>query len=642
MNLYRGDALFDARLVRPMRGAFDVVVTNPPYLSARNLSASRVARMKRHYPAGALDLYACFLQRCLDFTRDGGRAGVLSMQSFMFTSAYEPLRELLMNRSAVERMAHFGGGLFDVGNRGTLQTVAAVFRRESIEQERDAQAIEALDLTDCRDSTEMQSEAARRLTSGQRIHRISQRELATLPRRTWAYWATEPQRRAFATLPRLGDVAPLRQGLATTDNARFVRYWWEVETPNDSPRDGSQQKWFPYVKSGEFRRWHASPMHVVNWQHDGREIKQSIIERYPYLNGEWKWVAKNSQWYGRAGITYSYLTSGQFSARLLPAGAIFDVAGSAIFPDEPLTLLGVLNSSVASELLRLINPTVNFQVGDLAELPVPRVGDDGISCRVARAVECRRLLDGFDELRREYLAPPRWDDDAAVSIQGNLSQIEQDINLAVADSYRVEAGTALQREILPMPRIELARRWVSDAVGQWFARWGGDGADEMLELSHRRSAQQLMDLLAARVGQAAMPQVDETLQGIRRFLLNEFMLWHARLYRGRPVYWDLSYRRSRIIAPHWSMPLKARWSGAMHVSGLSGTCLDDGVLINLSAIRRFVKCRPLRRKLDDIHIDMTKGKYDWSETVKRRSRLRNKLRGDSQPIAEPQAAVLAG
>ena len=121
-----------------------------------------------------------------------------------------------------------------------------------------------------------------------------------------------------------------------------------------------------------------------------REIKSAIVERYPYLDGQWQWVAKNSVWYGKEGITYSYLTSGSFSARRLEAGTIFDVAGSSLFPDDPPAMLGVLNSTVAGRLLAAINPTVNFQVGDLRQLPMPRSFPDELRREVGRAIEWTR------------------------------------------------------------------------------------------------------------------------------------------------------------------------------------------------------------------------------------------------------------
>ena len=382
-NLWFGDALFDEQIEARCAEGFDVVATNPPYLSARNLDPARVAKIKRRYPTSWRDAYACFIERSLEFARPGGYVGVLAMQSFMFTAAFQKMREKLAQTTAIEAIAHFGPGLFQVGNPGTLQTAAIVLRREPDATRREQNEVIALRLVDAEDK---EREMGRVIPNGcgalprrggeACVFRVKQAELLAISRGAWVYWLTPEMRRVFHTFPKLGEIAEPRQGLATTDNARFVRYWWEVEpTRDDAPCRASLGRWFPYVKSGRFRRWFESPRHRVNWADDGREIKQSIVERYPYLNGRWEWVAKNSQYYGRSGVTYSYLTAGAFSARLMPAGAIFDVAGSALFPDDPLTVLAVLNSTVARQLLHAVNPTVNFQVGDLAQLPMPCKSD---------------------------------------------------------------------------------------------------------------------------------------------------------------------------------------------------------------------------------------------------------------------------
>src|SRR5205823_3506700 len=115
-NLWRADALFDPQIEARCSSVFDVVVTNPPYLSARNLPATRVAQMKRHYRAGWRDACTCFIQRSLQFAREGGYVGILAMQSFMFTGAFEKLRREISQSAAIEAIAHFGPGLFEIGN----------------------------------------------------------------------------------------------------------------------------------------------------------------------------------------------------------------------------------------------------------------------------------------------------------------------------------------------------------------------------------------------------------------------------------------------------------------------------------------------------------------------------------------------
>jgi type I restriction-modification system DNA methylase subunit len=131
-NLILGDSLFDDSIARGMAGRFDVVVTNPPYVSSRNLSKDHVRKMKKRFPHGWRDLYACFIERAIDFTCETGRVGLLAMQSFMFTGAYEALRGQIVERSSIDTLAHFGPGLFGVGNPGTLQTVAFTARRKSM------------------------------------------------------------------------------------------------------------------------------------------------------------------------------------------------------------------------------------------------------------------------------------------------------------------------------------------------------------------------------------------------------------------------------------------------------------------------------------------------------------------------------
>ena len=228
-------------------------MTNPPYLSARNLPEPRVRRLKRVYPAGWRDACACFIERAVDLLNDGGRAGILAMQSFMFTGSFEALRAKLDETVAVETIAHFGGGLFDVGNPGTLQTAAVVMRREPRDESRRDQQVVAFRVVDAGDKR-----GALRARAGE--HRVAQRDLTRSPRRAWTYWLAPRLRDVFTALPTLAHVAPPRQGLATTDNARFVRYWWEVDCPG-----ATADKWKPYVKSGRFRRWHEAPRHRVDW-----------------------------------------------------------------------------------------------------------------------------------------------------------------------------------------------------------------------------------------------------------------------------------------------------------------------------------------------------------------------------------------
>jgi hypothetical protein len=409
------------------------------------------------------------------------------------------------------------------------------------------------------------------------------------------YWMSAGDRRVFRDFPKLADIAPPRQGLATTDNLRFVRWWWEIEPPGFS---GKRDKWVPYAKAGRNQRWYEFPRHRVDWEEDGRDIKRAIVERYPYLKDQWQWVAKNTAFYGRAGITYSYLTSGSFSARRLEAGAIFDVAGSSLFPDDPLGVLGILNSSVARRMLGMINPTVNFQVGDLRQLPMPAAFPQSLRDDVARAIQVTKTLDEFDETSCDFRQPAPWDA-TTEKLLAELSAVELRIDRSVVELYGLEWETALA-SVPNVNRIDSARRWISFAIGRWLGRWGGavrDGiarlmpADEKLKVDIRRT-------LGEFAGEQAAVDIEATVNSLDRFLGCDFIPWHNRLYKNRPVFW--AFGKDSIVAVDGFSTNAIRLQKALEEIGATlpdgwERWKDDGIAVNLMPL----VCLLSDRKLAD-------------------------------------------
>ncbi len=129
-TFFAGEAVRGLRLAHLLLNRYDVVVTNPPYMSRRNMSRDLADLVAEEYPDGKGDLYAAFIQRCMELADEGGYVGMLTMQSFMFISSYEKLRQTLAEQAVVETMVHTGPALFETGNPGTLQTTAFVLRRE--------------------------------------------------------------------------------------------------------------------------------------------------------------------------------------------------------------------------------------------------------------------------------------------------------------------------------------------------------------------------------------------------------------------------------------------------------------------------------------------------------------------------------
>lgn len=425
-----------------------------------------------------------------------------------------------------------------------------------------------------------------------------------LPHKSWVYWATDGVKKLFAKYPRLGEIATIKQGLATTDNARFVRFWWEV--PYDhigwscSDREDartSNYRWFPYIKGGAYKRWYGNREYVVDWKDDGLEIKKAIIEKYPYLNGRWEWVAKNSSFYFKEGITYSYLTSGKFSARLLPRGSIFDVAGSAVFAENYLTILGLLNSRVVQFLLGLINPTVNFQVGDLRLVPIPEEKDiPAIKELVLSAISLMKRIESFNETSPEFLLPPSWDSGISQisSIKMRLSSIQRALNEHTYRAYKLEKDDIRLIENKTTEDVDycedldmdqLAYRWISFSVGVFFGRFNPKGGintenSSLIKRPVKISilARYVKEILRELLGSSAC-ELFSFVGNMEEYLKKRFFKLHFKEYRRSPLYIPLKPDGGSVVYYHHIFDSSFDICDIIGISDISN--IDNIVNINI-------------------------------------------------------------
>ena len=459
---FAGETTKGLRLLEVMAQRYDVVVTNPPYMSARKMNAQLKKLVAAGYPAGKGDLYAAFIQRCTEFAGHGGRVGMLTMHSFMFISFYENLRATIRGSMRIEALAHAGPGLFAVGNPGTLQTAAYVLCREDNEKARNNATGTYFRLVKARDSAAKQARFEQALTNlrlGRHdpvVYRYRQGDFDTIPGSPWVYWIAPGLRRVFETYPKLGEFAKPAVGQNTGDNFRFLRFWWEEGTrriaqgcTTQHAAANTRKKWFPYMKGGGFCRWYGNQYHVVNWYSDGSEVKAYATIRND--GRHWSRYLQNLKHNFRRGVTYSYLTSSKFSARLSPGGFIFDVAGSSLFPEDVSLVLAVLNSAFAHYVLKLINPTVNFQVGDLARLPVPRACSARLRALVEEAIALARCDSEEDETTWDFIAPPAWKDGTrdVAERHARLARVERAIDEEVYRLYGIseEDRRAIEAEL---------------------------------------------------------------------------------------------------------------------------------------------------------------------------------------------------
>ncbi|MCA9802263.1 MAG: N-6 DNA methylase [Cyanobacteria bacterium HKST-UBA02] len=376
----------------PLSRTYDVVLTNPPYIGRKLMSRSLKARLKEEFAGAHSDLSAAFIYRCLDMLSEGGSLGAITQASIISLPTYRKLRRHLLSEFSIESVVDAGPGLFPLRSGEKINSALLIIKREKDKTER---PVEFIDIRDARD----RPAALARAASGrdpERVFLVGKKDLDSLDTKGFAYRLPAEMLEFTGTAGKLDEISEIRQGLATTDNSRFVRNIWEVDS-----RD-LNRIWFPYAKGTGQDRWYSPVLHVVDWQNQGERIKQSVATRYPYLGGKVNWVVKNESFYFREGLCFSFVNSRGIAVRKLPPGCIFDVSASAIFcrnrdddENQEDYLIGYLNSSIMVALLRSLNPTINYQVGDLRRLPVVE-GDPKQRLTVAESaracIEARKEL----------------------------------------------------------------------------------------------------------------------------------------------------------------------------------------------------------------------------------------------------------
>ncbi len=289
----------------------------------------------------------------------------------------------------------------------------------------------------------------------QHFYRASAADFLKIPGNPVAYWVSDEIRNIFINTKTIGEVAYPRQGMATTNNDMFLRRWFEVDisktnfnAKNRIEAIESAAKWFPYNKGGSYRKWYGNNNFVVNFENDGKTICD-FIDNTPDVKVGSNGRVINREHYYRPCATWSFVSSSYLGVRKSDHGFIFDVGGSSSFPPNELLnqIVGILSSKVASYLMETMNPTLNFQVGNIAQIPfisVPEIESD-----VEKAVEIVRNdwdsfeaswdfnglnQDIFGESLREYF----------VSLINNkrqmvkeLTTIENEINAKIVSAYNV-------------------------------------------------------------------------------------------------------------------------------------------------------------------------------------------------------------
>jgi hypothetical protein len=372
---------------------YHVVVTNPPYMGSSNMAAVLEAFIQAHLPDARADLFAAFIERSQTLAVRGGLVAMIAKQNWLFRPSFSALRSKLVSVHQLEQVLHFGPGAFDSLSGEVASTAAFVLTLNGST----GRACWFARLTDGGNEVAKEADLREAITSERRVFRRRLRDFLAIPGAPICYWMSDAGLAALSSGPYMGDVLNPREGMATGNNARYLRFWWEVSallTNRDalSREDArsSGQRWFPYNKGGGPRRWFGHDEYVVDWYRDGHELQTTL-----HPSGGRIWAHNfNLEFIFREAVSWSSITSRGLALRYYPPGFLFDAAGLCAFPrgerDAMFTALVLVNSKYGSEFADLLNPTHHFKAGDFARLPLPRVDREQTERDATAAVEIAR------------------------------------------------------------------------------------------------------------------------------------------------------------------------------------------------------------------------------------------------------------
>ena len=342
-----------------MAQKYDVVVTNPPYMGSAGMGAKLLEFVKKKYPDSKSDLFAVFIERCRMLAKCGGYQSMITQHAWMFLSGYERLRVKIL-ASDIVNMAHLGPRAFEDIAGEVVQTASFVFRRTNIPTYV-GQYVRLIDFLSERAKEDAFLSGSCRLFSAKSKYTL-------LPGSPIAYWVSKNVLSVYNHGVPLGEIAAPRKGNSTSDNNRFLRFWAEIDvnkmnlhSSEITVADSIKRRWYPYNKGGGYRKWYGFNEYLVDWYNDAaaiRAIKTAVIANYQYFM--------------KPGLTWSTVSSNNFSIRQFGSGYIFDNGGCCIFDlgNKSDYLLGLLNSEVFRYIFGQLNPTLNFQSGEVAKFPV--------------------------------------------------------------------------------------------------------------------------------------------------------------------------------------------------------------------------------------------------------------------------------
>ena len=575
---------------------FDAVVANPPYMGSNWMNAALKSYAKNSFPDSKSDLFAMFIDRGFGWCRTTGFNSMVTMQSWMFLSSFQLMREHLLKRRTLSNMVHMGDGVMGIAF-GTAATIILNNRFEKYKSGFSYVGSDDLSETGIPNKFPIENN---------RFVSVSPDCFTEIPGQPIAYWATEKVFSIFGNFSSLGLIAAPRLGMTSNDNNRFIRHWAEIDfskagfgfVDRVSAKE-SGLKWFPYNKGGDTTKWYGCNLYLINWKNDGQEVMALSTE----LHGSPTRQIRSISQYFKECATWSRISREKLGVRYSPPGALFDCNGSSVFADTGLkNVMACLCSNSSEHLLQYVNQTLMFQVGDVERLPVieSMLSNDDVRELAEKLIKLSRgdwdsqeiswdfhgnILISFEQsnLRLSWACY----EERQNNLIGQCKGLEEENNRYFIDAYGLQ--DELSHEV-PEEQITLTRanrekdcqRLISYAVGCMMGRYSLDesgliyahssnvgfdanryktfpaDADGIVPISDElwfeddatnrvreflnavwgtETLEENMNWLAESFGKKGTETPEET---IRRYLSSNFYKDHLQTYKKRPIYWHFS------------------------------------------------------------------------------------------------------
>ena len=365
-------------LMLTLTDKYAALVMNPPYMGNGNMNGILSNYVRNNYEEGKADLFSTFMILAIDRLKSLGKYGMINMHSWMFLSSFEKLRYTLLNNHHIDSLLHLGARTFDELSGEVVQNASFVITKTySISQPSIGGTYYRLvDGKNCSDKENMFLHAKELLKIF--YSDVEQDNFEKIPGWPIGYWLSPKAFESFEG-DKLSKVADCRSGMSTTDNVRFLRYWYEVNYgrigfhySNIEETQSGLHKWFPYNKGGGFQKWYGSRDVVVNYEKNGEELKHWVVNNpSDPKTKSWSRRLFNTEYSFKKSLTWSAISTTNISVRYSEGGFMFDSGGASAFisDDKIEYVLGLMNSIVANEFLGLLNPTINFGPGTVGNIP---------------------------------------------------------------------------------------------------------------------------------------------------------------------------------------------------------------------------------------------------------------------------------